>query len=75
MHEEIRWHCYLCRRVHVSCKKVNAWYFLAIFDEMAEKFKIEYITLIEVSSTKPEIVMHAIEKALIERVIDISKCF
>ena len=42
---------------------------------MAEKFKIEYVTLIEVSSTKPEIVMHAVEKALIERVIDISKCF
>ena len=48
-------------------------FFLAIFDRMDKKFKIEYITLIEVSSTKSEIVMHTIEKTLIERDIDISK--
>ena len=47
--------------------------FLAIFDRMDKKFNIEYITLIEVSSTKSEIVMHTIEKTLIERDIDISK--
>ena len=47
--------------------------FLAIFDEMDKTFKIEYVTLIEVSSTKFWIVMHIIEKTLIERDIDISK--
>ena len=47
--------------------------FLAIFDEMKKKKKIEYITLIKVSSTKSGIVMHAMEKTLIERDIDISK--
>ena len=41
--------------------------FLAIFNKMDKKFKIEYILLIEVSSTKSEIVMHAIVKTLIER--------
>ena len=40
--------------------------FLAIFNKMDKKFKIEYILLIEVS-TKSEIVMHAIVKTLIER--------
>ena len=48
-------------------------FFLAIFDEMDKKFKIEYVTLIEVFSTKSEIVMHTIEKTLIERDIDIFK--
>ena len=40
---------------------------------MDKKLKLEYLTLIEVSSTKAEIVRHAIEMALIERDIDISK--
>ena len=47
--------------------------FLALFDQMVKKFKIEYVRLIKVSSTKSEIVMHAIEKTLIKRDIDISK--
>ena len=47
--------------------------FFAIFDEMDKQFKIEFVSLIEVSSTKSEIVMHAIEKTLIERDTDISK--
>ena len=46
---------------------------LAIFDEMDIKFNIEYVTLIKVSSTKSEIVMHVIEKIVIERDIYISK--
>ena len=41
--------------------------FLAIFNKMDKKFKIEYILLIEVSSTKSEIVMRAIVKTLLER--------
>ena len=45
--------------------------FLAIFDKTDKQFKVECITIIEVSSTKSEIVMHTIEKALIERDIDI----
>ena len=40
---------------------------------MDKQFKIEFVSLIEVSSTKSEIVMHAIEKTLIERDTDISK--
>ena len=40
---------------------------LAIFNKMDKKFKIEFVSLIEVSSTKSEIIMHAIEKTLIER--------
>ena len=40
---------------------------------MDKKFKIEYISFIDVSSTKSEIAMHAIEKTLTERGIDISK--
>ena len=47
--------------------------FLALFDQMVNKFKIEYVRLIKVSSTKSEIVMHAIEKTLIKRDINISK--
>ena len=47
--------------------------FLALFDQMVKKFKIEYVRLIKVSSTKSEIVMHAIEKTLIKRDINISK--
>ena len=47
--------------------------FLALFDKMVKKFKIEYVRLIKVSSTKSEIVMHAIEKTLIKRDINISK--
>ena len=47
--------------------------FSAIFDKIDKRFKIEYVTLIEVSSTKSEIVMRAIEKTLFERYIDISK--
>ena len=47
--------------------------FLATFDEMDKKFKIEYVSLIEVSSTESKIVVHAIEKTLIKRDIDISK--
>ena len=39
--------------------------FLAIFDEMDKKFKVEYVTLIEVSSMKFEIFMHIIEGTLI----------
>ena len=46
--------------------------FLAIFDKMDKKFKIEYLTLIKVSSMKSEIVMSTIEKTLIKRDIDIS---
>ena len=40
---------------------------------MDKKFKIEYVMLIKVFSTKSEIVMQAIEKTLTERDIDISK--
>ena len=40
---------------------------------MDKKFKIDYVSLIEVSSTKSEIVMQATEKTLIERDIDSSK--
>ena len=40
---------------------------------MDKKFKVEYVTLIKVSSSKYEIVMQAIEKTLIQRDIDISK--
>ena len=55
-----------------SARKEMLGTFLAIFDKMDKKFKIECVTLIEVSSTKSEIVMHTIEKTLIERDIDIS---
>ena len=48
-----------------AARKEMLGIFLAIFDKTEKKFKIEYVTLIEVSSTKPEIVMHAIEKTLI----------
>ena len=40
---------------------------------MDKKFKVEYLMLIKVSSSKYEIVMQAIEKTLIKRDIDISK--
>ena len=56
-----------------AARKEMLGIFLAIFDEMDKKFKIDYVSLIEVSSTKSEIVMHATEKTLIERDIDISK--
>ena len=36
--------------------------FLAIFDEMDKKFKEEYVTLIEDSSAKSGIAIHAIER-------------
>ena len=48
-------------------------FFKKAFDEMDKKFKIEYVMLIKVFSTKSEIVIQAIEKTLTERDIDISK--
>ena len=47
--------------------------FIGIFDEVDKELKLEYVELTEVSSTKSEIVMQAIEKTLRERNIDISK--
>ena len=40
---------------------------------MDKKFKIEYVTLMVVSSMKSEFVLHKIEKTLIERDINISE--
>ena len=47
--------------------------FFSNINDMDQKFKVEYVTLIEVSSMKSEIVMHTIEKTLIERGIDFTK--
>ena len=43
------------------------------FDEALKDFKIDYITLTEVTSKKSKIVLEAIERAFVETCIDISK--
>ena len=56
-----------------EAKKEMLGIFVGIFDETDKEFKLEYVKLTEVSSTKSDIVMQAIEKTLRERNIDISK--
>lgn len=56
-----------------AARKEMLGIFIGSFDEKDKEFKMDFITLTEVSSTQSEIVMQAIEKSLHERNIDISQ--
>ena len=47
--------------------------FLSYFDEGEKKFGVDFVSLVEVSSTLSEIVMAAVEKVMRDKNIDITK--
>ena len=47
--------------------------FLSYFDEGEKKFGMDFVSLVEVSSTSSEIVMAAVEKVMRDKNIDITK--
>lgn len=56
-----------------ASKKEMLGIFCSYFDENKKEFHIDFISLVEVSSTKSEIVMDTLEKVLRERDVDITK--
>lgn len=56
-----------------AARKEMLGIFIGSFDEADKDFKMDFIALTEVSSTKSEIVMEAVERTLREKEIDISK--
>ena len=56
-----------------AARKEMLGIFIGCFDETLKEFKMDYISLTEVSSTKSEVVLAAIERTFLEKDIDISK--
>ena len=56
-----------------ATRKEMSGIFIGSFDESNKEFKMDFIALTEVSSTKSEIVMEAIGRTLRENDIDIMK--